>query len=201
MATIQWTERPYTYGVDRGVVYPQNTHGVPWNGLIQVDDKKIDLNTTQLYHDGVAYGVLSEPVRSGIRIEAYSVPEAIKVLTGNAIDGYGIMYDQQELGYFSMSYRTLTESSYEIHFLTNITAVPSNNTYKTHTNRPEPLKYSYEGVCVPHEVGNRLLTKATFPKDKVDPTVMKTVEEYLYGTDAVDANADELLRYLGELNQ
>ena len=58
MARLEWDSignRYFRAGLDRGVLYPKNERGVPWNGLISVDESPSGGAPTPLYMDGVKY--------------------------------------------------------------------------------------------------------------------------------------------------
>ena len=139
----------YQYGLDMGRVFVNNDKPIPWTGLSQVEDKRLNAELIPIYHDGIRYDTISEPMPTGVKITCYTYPSALDAVTGFYMDDVGILYDQQPLGYFSFSYRVLTDVGYKIVILFNIKAIPGNYTATTMEKQPSPQLFTFDGECVP----------------------------------------------------
>lgn len=139
----------YQYGLDMGRVFINNDKPIPWTGLSQVEDKRLNAELIPIYHDGIRYDTISEPMPTGVKITCYTYPSALDTVTGFYMDDVGILYDQQPLGYFSFAYRVLTDVGYKIVILFNIKAIPGNYTAMTMEKQPSPQLFTFDGECVP----------------------------------------------------
>ena len=172
--------RKYQYGVDRGRVYIQNGSPLPWTGLTQVEDKRMNAEVTPLYDDGIKYDLLSEPVATGIKVNCYNYPSALDGVTGFALDDHGILYDEQPLGYFSFSYRVMTDTGYKIILIFNVMAVPGNYTHETMEKQPSPASFTFDGEAVPIKSNGRLVSRMELDTDRVSKPLM---EAFLHAID------------------
>lgn len=173
---MEWKDRQYQYGVNQGILFPSNGAGIPWNGLVKVEDKKLNLNVTSIYDDGIKYDMISDPVESGVKIDCYSYPSALDGLTGYDMDPFGILYDEQELGFFSFSYRVETESGYKRLVYFNVMAVPSNVSNSTVERNVAPTSYSFDGECVPVQIGDRRTARLELDSRNVSKELMDAFE-------------------------
>lgn len=177
--------RKYQYGVDRGRVYIQNGSPLPWTGLSQVEDKRLNTQVIPLYDDGIKYDILSEPVSTGIKISCYNYPSALDGVTGFELDDHGILYDEQPLGYFSFSYRVMTDVGYKIILLFNVMATPGNYTYSTMEKYPAPELFTFEGESVPIRSNGRIVSRMELDTALVSKPLM---EAFLTATDKAPMN-------------
>src|ERR1700761_5851880 len=113
---ISWDEiRNLPRGLSNGVLYPQNSLGVPWNGLISVSAKG-DGSSSSVFIDGQKVrNRISPGVFSGT-ISAYSYPDEFEPCIG--LDS-GISNQRKQ--YFGLSFRTSTE----LHIVYNAVVAPS----------------------------------------------------------------------------
>lgn len=139
----------YQYGLDMGRVFVNNGKPIPWTGLSQVEDKRLNAELIPIYHDGIRYDTISEPMPTGVKITCYTYPSALDAVTGFYMDDVGILYDQQPLEYFSFSYRVLTDDGYKIVIIFNIKAIPGNYTATTMEKTPSPQLFTFDGECTP----------------------------------------------------
>ena len=173
---MEWTSRPYQYGLSKGILFPNNGVGIPWNGLTKVEDKKLNLEVTPIYNDGVKYDILSDPVESGVKIDCYAYPSALDGLTGFDMDSFGILYDEQELGFFSFAYRVESDSGYKRIVYFNIMATPSDVSNVTMETSPSPLTYTFDGECVPVQIGKRRTARIEMDSSRVSKKLIDAFE-------------------------
>lgn len=187
--------RKYQYGVDRGRVYIQNDTPLPWTGLTQVEDKRLNAEITPLYDDGIKYDILSEPVSTGVKISCYNYPSALDGVTGFALDDHGILYDEQPLGYFSFAYRVMTDVGYKIIIMFNVMAIPGNYSHSTMEKNPSPGLFTFEGECVPIRSNGRLVSRIELDTDRVSKPLM---DAFIVATD--EAPMDLIIDALSSFN-
>lgn len=164
--------KKYQYGIDRGRAYVQNTEPLPWTGLTQVEDKRLNTDIMPLYDDGIKYDLLSEPSTTGVKINCYNYPSALDSVTGLALDDRGILYDEQPLGYFSFSYRVMTDTGYKIIIMFNVMAAPGNHVHDTMEKQPSPALFSFEGEAVPIKSNGRHVARIELDTDRVSDALM-----------------------------
>lgn len=165
----------YQYGLDRGRLFVDNGPSLPWTGLAQVEDKRLDTTTTPLYDDGVKYDILSTPIATGLKVVCYSYPSALDSVTGFRLDSFGILYDEQPLGFFSFAYRIMTEKGYKIVVIFNVMASPSNLASVTMDTKVDPQQFTFDGECVPTIVNGRRVARMEFDSTKVSSSLMDAV--------------------------
>lgn len=164
--------RKYQHGLDRGRVYVQNGRPLPWTGLAQVEDKRLNVEVTPLYDDGIKYDLLSEAASTGVKINCYNYPSALDGVTGFALDDHGILYDEQPLGFFSFAYRSMTDTGYKIIVVFNVMAVPGNVVHETMEKTPSPTMFSFDGEAVPITSNGRIVSRIELDTDRVSKSLM-----------------------------
>lgn len=192
MATIEWNQpgqRFFETGLDRGVLYPRQTHGVPWNGLVSVSESILGGETESFYFDGIKYLDFIASETFSATIEAYSTPPEFAGCDGTKILSPGLMVTQQPRYPFGFSYRTLvgndlegTDHGYKLHLVYNATASPSGKTHKTIGDSVEVSTTQWVVNTVPP---NSSIYKPTahFIVDStlVDADRLQILEDVLYG--------------------
>mgnify|MGYP007103976506 CR=1 FL=1 len=165
--------RKYQHGLDRGRVYIQNSRPLPWTGLVQVEDKRTNVDVIPLYDDGIKYDLLSEAISTGVKINCYNYPSALDGVTGFALDDHGILYDEQPLGFFSFAYRSMTDTGYKIIVVFNVMAVPGNVVHETVEDAPHPTMFSFDGEAVPIVSNGRIVSRIELDTDRVSKSLME----------------------------
>lgn len=193
MARIEWNqagERFYEAGVDRGVLYPRQVAGVPWNGLVSVNETASGGETEAFYFDGVKYLDFVAAEDFSATIEAFSAPEEFAGCDGTKVLSPGLMVTQQPRYPFGLSYRTFigndlegTDYGYKLHLVYNATASPSARTHRTMSDSPSLNTRSWTINTVPPAASTYKPT-AHFIIDstKVNKTKLTTLENLLYGS-------------------
>lgn len=202
MAKLAWDEtgkRFYETGVDKGVLYVQNTSGdytsgVAWNGLTAVSESPTGAEVTPQYADNIKYLNLTSVEEFGATIEAYTYPDEFEVCDGTATPTSGLTLGQQTRRRFGFAYRTHvgndlvgTDLGYKIHLIYGAYAAPSEKAYATVNDSPEALTFSWEITTNAVEVPNYKPTASvTIDSTKVSSAKMIELENILYGTVGVD---------------
>lgn len=217
MAKIKWDqvgERFYETGVSKGVLYPyaegQYGKGVAWNGLTAVNQSPSGAEPTALYADNIKYLNLMSAEEFGATIEAYTYPDEFAACNGELSLDKGVTVGQQKRSIFGLSYQTKIgndedpDKGYKIHLVYGALAKPSAKDYATVNDSPEAITFSWEISTTPVEVPNMKPT-ATIEIDstKCDPTKLKALEDYLYGTESEEPalpTIAKLLELLGKTN-
>lgn len=216
-----WDEtgkRYYETGVDRGVLYPVSSGayplGVPWNGLVNVNESPSGAESNPQFADNIKYLNLISAEEFGATVEAFTYPPEFAECDGSAEvgTGSGVYVGQQGRKVFGLSYRTKigndeqgTDFGYKLHLVYGCQASPSEKAYGTINDSPEAITFSWEVTTTPVNVTGFKptsiitidSTKFTTPAQKAKLTALETK---LYGTSSADAFLplpDEVFTTLG----
>ncbi len=201
MAKLVWAqagEKTYEYGIDRGVLYIENSPGVVWEGLIGIEEDFGDTNTESAYFDGWKYRDIQSTNDYQATLKAYTYPDEFLECEG-VYDIDNVLVDGQIPKSFGLSYRVLVgddllpESGYKIHILYNLTAIPDTKTYETITSSKAPMEFSWHLSSIPENVpGYRPTAHIVFNVSEMHPLFVLDLEEMLYGTDTTDPQIPSL---------
>lgn len=192
-------EHIYETGVDHGVLYPSlgtsYGNGVAWNGLTAVNETPSGADANDSYADNIKYLSLRAAEDFGATIEAFTYPKEFEVCDGSAEIAPGVMIGQQSRRSFGFSYRTLMgndvdgqDYGYKLHLVYGCTASPSERSYGTVNESPEPINFSWEVTTIPVDVpGFKPTAIITIDSTKCSAYALKKLEEILYGTDTTSA--------------
>ena len=154
-------EHLYETGVDRGVLYPQNSdgtyaNGVGWNGLTSVNQSPSGGDANDLYADNIKYLSLRAAEDYGATVEAFTYPDEFMECDGSKEIATGVYAGQQARKPFGFSYRTLIGNDteldahgYKIHLVYNATVSPSEKSYGTVNDSPDAINFSWEVSTTP----------------------------------------------------
>lgn len=197
MSKIEWNSvgnRRFEVGLDRGVLYiPDKSTAVPWNGLTAVDETS-DSTIEPLYFNGVKYyDYVSRGDYKGV-LKAYTYPDEFELYDGVLQSPANGIYitGQVPTSTFHLSYRTMVgddingyDRGYKIHVLYNLTAKPSNKSYRTMGGRAESaFEFSWDLSSVPVDAFNlRPTSHIIFDTTKMHELSIYEIERTLYGTD------------------
>lgn len=203
MSKLIWDatgERLYETGVKKGVLYVQEAgaypKGVAWNGLTAVTESPSGAEATPLYADDIKYLNLMSNEELGGTIEAYMYPDEFGVCNGEANLADGVVIGQQTRKAFGLCYRTVlgndvdnNDYGYKLHLIYGALAAPSEKSYSTINDTPEPIILSWEFSTTPVDVpGFKPTASITIDSTKVDATKLKALEDVLYGTESEEAH-------------
>ena len=204
MARLEWDktgERLYETGTDRGVLYVASNGtyptGVAWNGLTGVDENPSGAEANAQYADNIKYLELRSAEDFGATVTAYTYPDEFEQCDGSAEPATGMYIGQQARKMFGMSYRTKIgndvdgdEHGYYIHLIYGATASPSQRSYKTVNDSPEPIEFSWEVTTTPVNIaGYKPVAHVRINSTKADPEKLAVLESVLYGANA-EGNAE-----------
>lgn len=200
---IKWDqagERLYETGVDRGVLYPQDSsgaypEGVAWNGLTNVSENPTGAEPTPLYADNIKYLNLISVEEFEATIEAYTYPDEFEECDGSASLAAGVVIGQQPRKPFGLCYRTRIGNDlvgdsygYKLHLIYGATAAPSDKGYETINDTPDAIQFSWDVTTTPVEItGFRPSASLVIDSTKIDEDALEAIEEILYGTAAIPA--------------
>lgn len=196
MTTLVWGEvgeKVFEAGVSKGVLYTENNPGVVWNGLISVEEGEFS-SAEPLYFDGVKYADVVEIGEFTGVIKAFTYPDEFLPCEGTMEDQQGFFVYNQPPDRFSLSYRTNigsdtggVEAGYKLHILWNLIAVPYARTYETLSLSTDPMEFEWSVSSIPESiVGFRPTAHIAFDSRKIDPYLLKDIEDILYGTDTAE---------------
>lgn len=203
-------ERWYEYGLDHGVLYPQDASGayplgVAWNGLTAVTESPSGAEPTDLWADNIKYGSIRSAETFGGTIEAYQYPPEFSECDGSKEIRPGVYIGMQNRRPFGLSYRTMKgndtasegDDGYLLHLVYGATASPSEKSRSTVNDSPEATTMSWEfdtdPVVVPAADGTTFKPTAhiTIDSTTADPTELAALEKILYGKDPTGPEAND----------
>lgn len=203
-------ERWYEYGLDHGVLYPQDASGayplgVAWNGLTAVTESPSGAEPTDLWADNIKYGSIRSAETFGGTIEAYQYPPEFSECDGSKEIRPGVYIGMQNRRPFGLSYRTMKgndtasegDDGYLLHLVYGATASPSEKSRSTVNDSPEATTMSWEfdtdPVVVPAADGTTFKPTAhiTIDSTTADPTELAALEKILYGKDPTGSEAND----------
>lgn len=198
MAKLEWDktgERLYETGTDRGVLYVAEgttyPTGVAWNGLTGVDESPSGAEANAQYADNIKYLELRSAEEFGATITAYTYPDEFEQCDGSAEPVTGMYIGQQARKRFGLSYRTLigndvdgNEHGYILHLIYGATASPSQRSYTTVNDSPEPIEFSWEVTTTPVNITDyKPVAHVRINSTKANSEYLAVLESVLYGTD------------------
>lgn len=211
MTALVWDQvgtRFYETGVDRGVLYLPEGNGIPWSGLISVNEQAAGNEGSPIYFDGVkianilAYGDFAASLR------AYTYPDEFLEFEGILEVGNGLFVANQKQRRFGLSYRTKigndvdgSDLGYKIHVLYNLLATPSQKNYQT-VPINNAIEFEWNITSIPGEVPGFLPTAhLIFDTRSMGPLLIADIESTLYGDELDNAflpPISTLVSFIGE---
>lgn len=209
MAKLKWDqvgERTYETGVDHGILFLQKggayPKGVAWSGLTNITESPSGAESNAFYADNMKYLEIRSAEDFGATIECYTYPDEWDLCNGEGEMSKGVKMGQQRRATFGLAYRTQkgndTEGSdygYKLHLIYGATTSPSEKSYGTVNESPEPNTFSFEITTTPVPVSGedtdgkpfKPTSILTFDSTKVEPAVMKAIEEVIEGSDDTES--------------
>ena len=224
MSKLVWDQvgtKTYETGTKMGVLYPVDANGeyplgVAWNGLTSVSESPDGGDANDIYADDIKYLVLRGVENFGGTIEAYTYPDEFAECDGSAQLLAGVTIGQQPRKTFGFSYVTtigndteMDNYGYKIHLIYGASASPSERSYETINDSPEPINFSWEFSTVPvpvegHKATSCLIIDSTkFPpeQDGSKNAHLQDLEDVLYGTPGTAAENQPRLPLPAEVVQ
>lgn len=183
-------DTPYNFGTEENPIMSNYEVGVPWNGVISVNEKPEGGEPTDVWVEDYKYDTLRSPEVLCGTIEAYNRPANYARCDGVAQYQNGISIGQQSRRGFAICYRTEngndvdgTTAGYSIHVVYNMSVSPAEIENVTLNDSPEAKKYTWEFTTIPVDLsGFDKLCTIVFDSSQIDPIWMRTLESVLYGT-------------------
>lgn len=186
-------EKRWETGVNQVALYPPSGVGVPWNGVVSIDEGVTGGEVEDMFFDGIKYRswVQNEDFQ-GV-LTAFSSPPEFAECDGRKLLAAGLFATHQPRKSFGICYKTLMGNDllqdrlgYRLHLVYNIIASPSQRSNRTKSDQPELSQQQWQLNCKPPWYGTNATYRATahFIVDStlVDPAVMAELENNLYGT-------------------
>lgn len=196
MTELTWGsrgERFYETGIDRGVLYLNDT-GVAWNGLVSVTENPSGGETTAYYQDGIRY--ISEPAAEEYEavLQAFSSPSEFDLCDGMTSLKTGLFAAHQPRKTFELCYRTLIgndgdaeDRGYKLHFIYQALASPSERDNTTISNDTSPIIFSWDITTTPILVPGNKPTAHLFVDSRITNSyILAELERILYGSEGVN---------------
>lgn len=159
------TERDVIFGVEKGVLYPKNSPGVVWNGLISVEENEQDSDVAVGYYDGQAYYRQRSIESYSAKITALTFPDALY-----SVDPFGLSYVVGD----------------DIHLIYNAMTSSYDRSYPSQNDKPDPTIFSWNIVTTPIEVPGHRRSSHFIIGGETYPSVYATIQDLLYGTEDTD---------------
>lgn len=191
-------ERRYETGTKQGVLYPQASGGtyptgVAWNGLTGFSASPDGGDPNDIYADDIKYLTLRGTENFKGTITAYTYPDEWAECDGSASLMEGVAIGQQPRKTFGFACVTtlgndteLDNHGYKIHLVYGASASPSERSYQTINDSPEPIEFSWEISTVPVNVaGHKPTAHLEIDSTKLTENQLKAIEDVLFGSDPV----------------
>lgn len=175
---VAWADAHlYSQGVSNGVLYSQNSPGVPWNGLISVSEVG-DSAPSSLYFDGRKYRDKFSLSTFAGTISAFTYPDEFEPCIG--LEGGFTAQPRQSFGF---TYR----DTREIHIVYNATVSPSSDQYQSAGGDISPVAFAWNFSTAPVEIPfGRPTSHLVIVTDFADADSLAQLEAILYGDDDND---------------
>lgn len=198
MPEVKWDqtgERKFEAGIDRGVFYTYDpveneyTDGVPWNGLVTVDEKDTGGEDNKQYADNIVYANIRSDIDFEASIEAFTYPDELAEVDGSAQPEEGIFIGQQPTKRFGFSYRSLIgndlqalDAGYKLHLVYGASVEPNEKSRETINETPEGVTFSWDLTTDKTPVeGHKPTAHLWIDSTLVDEVALTSLEDILYG--------------------
>lgn len=199
MARLDWNaigDNFYSAGVDRGVLYPKVGPGVPWNGLLSVNEASTGSEERVYFQDGRKFQVDKTPESYTATITAITYPEELNESLG--VDGF---LTNQRKETFGFSYRNVvgsdTQQYYQIHLVYNAEATIGDLSYNTINSTTAITPFSISIETMPEILWDGRKSAHLIIDSRVAYSwAIEALENVLYGDDENEARlptVDEVL--------
>ena len=160
-----------------GVLYPPDSPGVAWNGLIAVNEEGSSTQEAR-YFDGVRYDNQNPSLPFSGTLSAYTYPDELEACIGTKD-----FFTAQSSRPFGFSYRTNTE----IHLVYGTLLNPSQRSYTSISDQSDPVAFQWAFTTLPQKIpGGKPSSHIVILVEDVPPDVMIQLENALYGDDEDD---------------
>ncbi len=200
-------ERFFEIGIDRGVLYPKVGPGVPWNGLVSVQEKSSGGSPKPYYYDGYKYLNTIAMEEFMATIEAFSSPVEFDRCDGVFSINNGLFATSQPREQFGFAYRTRvgndvdgTDLGYKIHLIYDALASPSGNNRSSISSGNAPSTISWDvTTSAPFVNGFKPTAHLVIDSRYTPELLLVALEQILYGDDIHDPSLpspDEISNFM-----
>lgn len=197
MTVLTWDDRDYEAGVDRGAFYASSVPGVPWNGLISVEEAPVVNSVQSLFLDGVNFLNVLTGRYFVAQVTAFAAPRKFLEYAGEKAVIPGFRLAQQPKNRFGFSYRVLKANGYNLHLAFNCVATQSDRPNATISDSTEPNEYTWEFNATPVPVtGYKPTAHFIVDSERADPDTLNDLENILYGTPATTPRFPTISEFL-----
>lgn len=179
MTRLVWdkeSDRKVKYGIEKGVVYPKNSPGVVWNGLISVDETESDSDVAVGYYDGQAYYRERSSEGFTAKINALTMPDAL---------------------YFPNTFGFSYVAGTELHLVYNAMLAANDRLYSSPKAVEDPTIAGATLITTPIKVpGLKAASHFIIDKSKTYSSVLESIESVLYGSDDFEPRLPSILELL-----
>lgn len=186
-------EKQFELGTDRGVLYPGlGAPGVPWNGLLSVQENIVGGEVTPYYYDGAKYLDYIAGTDFQAVVSAFTYPREFEPFDGLVETPSGFVVTNQPRRHFGMSYRTLIgndidgqDFGYKIHLIWNALAAPVSKSYQTVSENVQAAAFQWTLHTTPPPSTKFKPTAHIFvDSTRHSPEEMAYLESILYGSES-----------------
>lgn len=182
MTRLDWgsvKQRFYETGIDRGVFYISGEAGIPWTGLLSVEEKPQDSETKTVWADGLKIQSRQKRGSFAATLEALSYPDGFR--PGRE---------------FNLSYRTQINGpigdGFFIHLVYRALAAPSAVKYETVNDSTNPSSLSWDLTTSPVSVsGAETCSHLVIDTRVAYSWAVDALEAIIYGSDTTSASFPE----------
>lgn len=175
MTVLTWDSDPVSDGLERVVLFPPGTPGVPWNGVTVVSPQASGSSTT-LYFDGQAFANYVEEGSFEANIEAFTYPDAFEP------------FERHPHPSFGLSWRETQSESYLIHLVWGATAAPTSKKSQTRSGDIDLSVFSWDISTKDIDFdGYWPVSHIVMDAGAMPPAALAILEGVLYGNDIVDS--------------
>jgi len=179
--------------VDRGVLYAPSQPGVPWVGLVSVNEAPVGGEARAAYIDGIKYLNIASAEEYKATLTAISAPPEFGPCDGNVSIQNGLIATAQPRKPFGLCYRTLignsdsAEIAYKLHLVYNALAAPATRNNNTLSDQADSNNYSWDISTLAPTLTNLKPTAHLIVDSRyADSGVLSDLEDLLYGTVSTD---------------
>lgn len=194
MTRISWdnTTPSYTAGCDQGVLYLDNV-GIPWNGLVSVEEVSASIISSEEYFEGVRCLLqqLSEDFKG--QVAAYTYPVEFSEYLG-----YDDNHDDSIEKRFGFSYRTGDSRTGKIHLIYNVVTLPLSDyeiSSRYSTVNPTLFNWVFETIPVEH-TNIRPTAHIYVDLSVLDESIIANLEAVIYGSGSTTAKLPTILELI-----
>lgn len=178
---ISWNEgvlRPFSSGVDRGMLYIPDEAGIPWNGLQEVVESSPDSVMSQLFQDGQKMFVRRRDLNYEATLKAFTYPQEFEPYTG---------FNPSFKRPFNFAFRVMTgPESYRIYLVYNVVAVPDDVVFSTLGDEIDPTYFSWTLSTRPVLIAGRAASShIILDSETVHSWTLEAIEDQLYGGEGI----------------